>query len=217
LDGYIQLGMHFLAVKVREPEAVTGEGDYELPPLQFTCQTTQRLYPMIISQISAAEETEVMIYIVSDHRAQAANLSNELITEEELEYDPDSESNTNYEALFLQKIDQQDGQALITEYAYDVDLYTFSYVWPDMPTGLIRALWEKEHPDSMILTRLRTVIAPQDMTVDFEFEDYAGEEHIYGSYTIDLPREGRLTGVVQGLGMLLLCGLCLVPMRRCRK
>ncbi len=159
LDDYIEQGRHFLAVRVREPAEIRagGGGWIEIPPLQFTCQTAERFYPMVISQVSAAEDTEVRLYMLAEHRAQAANLWNVTIDPAALTAVPHSDSGTNYEALFMQAIADRGGLALITEYAG-----TAVQSWPEAP---------QEVQDLPFLTRLRTVIRRGNMTRDFEFED----------------------------------------------
>lgn len=119
LAGYIQQEWHFLAVRVREPDelATNSDGGIEIPPIQFTCQTLQRIYPMAISQVSAANQTEVLIYVLADHRAEAKNVPNAVIDDNAVVYDPTSSSETNYEALFAQTIADLGGVALITEHA----------------------------------------------------------------------------------------------------
>jgi len=210
LDRYIQQGMHFLALRVREPDQVTGSGDgaIEIPPIQFTCQTTRRFYPMAISQISAAEETEVVVYVLAGHRVQAANVANGLIDPEALRYDAASPSLSNYESLFTQTIAGLGGVALITEYVGRVwtDDLSAPWFWPAAPAGL---------PLGMFLTRLRTVIARDRMTLDFEFQDAADDGAVSRDFWIDAGA-GANAGAAAGLplAMLLLCGLFLMAAKR---
>jgi len=99
LDTYIQQRMHFLAVRVREPQSAVTDGQVDIPPLQFTCQTARLFYPMAISQISAAGRVEVILYVIDAHRVRAANLPNATIDPAALVYDAASPSLTNYETL----------------------------------------------------------------------------------------------------------------------
>jgi len=210
LNGYIQLGMHFLALRVNEPSQNQGsqDGEIEIPPVQFTCQTSQRFYPMAISQISAADETEVVVYVLGEHRAEAANLPNGLIDPEALRYDAASPSLSNYESLFTQTIAGLGGVALITEYVGRVwtdDLSAPSF-WPEAPAGL---------PLEMFLTRLRTVIPRDRMTLDFEFQDAPDDQTISRQFWIEAAA-GANAGAAAGLplAMLLLCGLFLMAAKR---
>jgi hypothetical protein len=195
LDAYIQDDWHFLAVRVREPDSVTSAtGDIEIPPIQFTCQTTRRVYPMAISRVSAASEVEVVIYILSDRRAAASNLANLTIDESEIIYDATSESETNYEELFRQAISAQGGQALVTEHAEALGRTGVGWPslleWADVPDGAGQLQY---------LTRLRTAIARENMTIDFEFQDAATDTAVFSSFMVASPLDtilGSLFGLV---------------------
>ena len=200
LDDYIQQEMHFLALRIDEPNDVnTSDGEIEIPPIQFTCQSAQRFYPMVISQISAADETEVLIYVVAEHRAEAANVSNALIDPNDVVYDPNSLSSTNYEALFTQTISDLGGTALITEFAGPAQYRIDETIWPDAPAAAL---------DLATLTRLRTVIARERMDLDFEFRDAPTDDYVGRSFWVDLPRDANAAVVAgQPLAALLLLGL----------
>ncbi|MHC4444245.1 MAG: DUF2330 domain-containing protein [Planctomycetota bacterium] len=176
LNGYILLDMHFLAVTVNKPSAIQQDanGGIEIPPIQFTCQTTQRFYPIAISQISAASQTEIIIYILANHRAAAANVQNGVIDPNAVIYDANSSSLTNYEALFTQKIADLGATGLITEYAdqYSIDNTT----WPDAPSGA---------NNLSFLTRMRTVLASANMAnLDYQFQDAANDETVSRYFSV---------------------------------
>jgi hypothetical protein len=182
LDGYIQQDRHFLALRISEPEEVESgaDGEIEIPPIQFTCQTAERYYPMAISQISAADETEVLIYVLADHQAEAANVPNGLIDPNALVYDPSSPSNTNYETLFAQTIADLGAGTLITEAAWresdwSEPPWADARVWPDAPAEALQLDF---------LTRMRTVMSPDEMDLDFEFQDAATDGHVSRDFFI---------------------------------
>jgi hypothetical protein len=184
LDDYIQAGRHFLAIRVSEPEQLNtnGTGDINIPPIQFTCQTSERFYPMAISQVSADDETEVLVYIIAEHRAQAANASNVLIDPEQVRYDPTSPSNTNYEDLFTQAVSAHGGTALVTEYVQPT---------PSLP-------WTQAPPEVAglgFLTRMRTVIAREDMNLDYQFKDAATDQTVSSSFSVDISDEASAAAV----------------------
>jgi hypothetical protein len=184
LDYYIQAERHFLAVRVSEPEQLntSATGDIEIPPIQFTCQTSERFYPMAISQVSAADETEVLVYIVADHRAEAVNAWNVLIDPDRVEYDPSSPSRTNYEDLFTQTITDHGGLALVTEYVQP----TSSMPWTQAPL---------EVAGLGFLTRMRTVIAREDMTLDYSFRDAATDQTVSPTFSVDISGEASAAAV----------------------
>lgn len=188
LNGYIDQEWHFLALRVAEPEE-SGESfdEVDIPPIQFTCQTTERVYPMAISQVSAAEQTEVLIFVLAEHRAEAANLANAVVDPNRVTYDPDGESNTNYEVLIIEIVAANDGLALITEYAEEVPDGWHYLPWPEGTDPGITAL--------PFLTRLRTAIARADMTVDFEFQDAPDDGMVYPEFIVVMERSPNVAGV----------------------
>jgi hypothetical protein len=206
LAGYIQQGMHFLAVRIDEPAQVQqgSDGQIEIPPIQYTCQTSQMFYPLAISQVSAASATEVLIYVLSDHRAEAANVTNVEIEANELLHDPSSPSLTNYESVFAQKIAENGGTALVTEYAQSSG--RLDSHWPDAPAAAVALTF---------LTRMRTVIARQNMTLDFSFQDATSDETVSAEFMV---RESSTTSAASlfgpSLGVLLVFGLFRGAVRR---
>jgi hypothetical protein len=209
LDGYIARDMHFLALRISEPDeiALDEEGGIAIPPIQFTCETSDLFYPMAISQISAAEETEVLVYALADGRIQGANVPNGIIGRDELSYDPESPSNTNYESVFAQRIAELGAGALITEYASDRSTSLVQWAWPDVPPGAL---------DLTFLTRMRTVMSPEEMNLDFEFENAPSDDEVYPDFWIYGGSDMSLASVVgQPLAVLLLLGVFRVAGRAC--
>ena len=171
----------------KDPDAPAKRVKVDIPPIQFTCQTTERVYPMVISQVSAAEEAEVLIYVLASHRAEAANLANAIVDPDRVEYDPDSVSESNYEALLAEIVAENGGLALVTEFAdEEPDGWEFLF-WPAETDKGVMAL--------PFLTRLRTVIARSDMTVDFEFQDAPDDEMVHADYTVVRKRSPNVAGI----------------------
>lgn len=187
LDQYVQADWHFLALRITEPASVTAgaDGQLAIPPIQFTCQTERRVYPMVISQVSAADETEVIIYVLADHRAAASNVTNATINRDDVVYDASSESSTNYESLFRETLAAQAGPLLVTESADSY--YAPGLNWPDAPTPAGSLSY---------LTRLRTVLTPAQMSVDFEFEDAAADTTVFHYFEVEIPQIAQNTAAV---------------------
>ena len=187
LDQYVQADWHFLALRITEPASVATDtdGNIVIPPIQFTCQTERRVYPMVISQVSAASETEVIVYVLSDHRATGSNVANAEISRDDVAYDASSPSRTNYEALFRQALDAEAGPVLITESADTC--YPSWMTWPNAPSAALSLSY---------LTRLRTVLTPAQMTVDFEFADAAADTDIDRYFTVEVPQTARAATVI---------------------
>lgn len=190
LNSYINNDWHFLAIRVREPDAVTqSDGEIEIPPIQYCCQTRQRVYPMAISQVSAASQIEVLIYVLAEHRAAAENLANATIDLTAVTYDATSASETNYESLFTQTIAANNGRALITEFAGSFSTASLDY--GSTATDWVDHLNWQNAPAPVanltFLTRLRTVIARENMDLDFQFEDAATDQAVVSMFGVTVP------------------------------
>ncbi|MFH0980371.1 MAG: DUF2330 domain-containing protein [Planctomycetota bacterium] len=207
LDGYIDAGMHFLAVQVREEAGLSTEDVREIPPLQFRVATTRRFYPMAISAVSAAADTEVILYVLGEHRAQGANIPTGEIDEASLVADPTSPSMTNYEQLFMARIAELGGLALITESA------GYPILTPeDWPEGTFL-----ENSASWFVTRLRTVVPRELMTLDFELEDAATDDYVSNYFYLE-DQDQTLTSMALGpVGVLCVCGAWKTYRRRRRR
>jgi hypothetical protein len=210
LQGYILQDMHFLAIRVREGEAQALSSVKGIPPIQFTVQTTKRFYPMVISSVSAAPETEVVLYVLATHRAKASNLPNVQIDAASLVVDYSGPSGTNYERLFTQKIDDLGGLALITEYASPGVAFLKGSTWPQAPAGL----WDQ----AAFLTRMRTVISPDRMAQDFEFDDATSDTELIPHYEIDMGKSaGSAAALAIPVGGLLMFGWFCRAVRESRR
>lgn len=195
LDTYIQQDMHFLGVRLNEFSATGAGSEMEIPPFQFTISGTRRFYPMTISQISSAAQTEVILYVLADHRNDAANLSNALIEPSALQYDATSASLTNYEALFTQTLANAGGPVLVTEFASPVDASLTIY-WREVPPTLGNQLLSQ--PTGLFLTRMRTVLTPAEMDRDFEFRDALDDTTVSNQFFIDAQEQTASASVLFG-------------------
>jgi hypothetical protein len=176
--------MHFLALRVND-SAVTAK-PVEIPAIQFACQTARRFYPMAISQISAAPETEVLIYVIAHRRVRAVNAPNGLIDEQSLVLDSSSPSGTNHESLFSQTIANLGGAALITEYVNQ--FYGFFDTWEALPASLA---------DYSVLTRMRSVLSRDRMDFDLDLEEASTDEPVCSFFWVSdsvAPNSATLTG-----------------------
>jgi hypothetical protein len=227
LQTYIDAGWHFLALRLRDASAVDRlAGDaLDIPPIQFTCQTSQRVYPMLISQVTAAGETEVLLYVLGDHRAAGANLSTVEIDAQDLVHDPNSASLSNYEVRFREALAAEDGPVLVSEYASDP-----AYVSPRFGYGgdgqespyPALDLWQQAPPEVGqldFITRLRTLLAPSEMDRDFGFQDAASDTTHYGVYELmERTGEARTALVAHPVGACLAYGaFCQLMRRRIRR
>ena len=179
IQPYVDGGWYWLAMRVSAEQ--TDRQRLAPHPVTYTYQADELVYPLIISSLSAAEENEVLLYVVADRQYECANWANmtagELAGEPEpvsmratmpraarvayLELRDDTPSGTNYEALFRRQTASHDGHLFITEYVgshRDAELHG--------PGGL----------DSSgaalppVLTRLRAIMSPAAMDRDVELQ-----------------------------------------------
>jgi hypothetical protein len=199
LDKYIQQESHFLAVKIHEPQTLGDQGEVEIPPIQFSCQTTKSYYPMAISQISAAQETEVVIYVLADHRMEGQNVPNALISPSALEFDATNPSMTNYETLFRQTIESNGGLALITEFAGSTQNRPLWNVddWPAAPPGA---------SDLPFLTRMRSIISRERLDLDFDFQAAESDTEINSAFFIVASAQHAAFAIGQIFALALMLG-----------
>lgn len=218
LDGYIQQGMRFLAVRVREPQSGSGVVLSEVPPIQFSVATARRFYPMAISQISAAPEMEVVLYVLADHRVEAANVPNGLIDPADVAYDPASASLTNYELLFRDETARLGGLAFITEYASPAEVAS-SFTSHAVPTFvLLPSDWPAAPPEllgkSLYLTRIRSLIPRERMDFDLELRDAATDAGVESLFFVNAQTVAGAAGRAMPLAILLSFGVVTTLLRR---
>ena len=199
LDAYIEEGWHFLALRVREPEDIAANelGEFEIPPIQFTCQTSERIYPMRISRVSAAEETEVLLYTFAPYDVKSANLGNRTFGENEITYDSSSPSLTTYESKFREIVEAYPDGVLLKEY---------QDYFPPVPAALLEA---QPWIERLYLTRLRTVLRPDQMDQDIEFEEGPGGyvPHTFDVYVDAGADKASVFGLpLGGLALFACCG-----------
>jgi hypothetical protein len=220
LEPYIQSERHFLAVRVSKPEDVAADssGVIELPPIQFTCATTERFYPLAISQISAAPQTEVLAYVLADHRAEGANVSNAVIDPQAVIYDPNSASQTNYETLFSQIIAPLGGLVLVTEFAGTMAASSPTTQPASQPSAVLALDLASLPPEVRaldFLTRMRTVIDREQMTRDLLFQDAPNDEPVSRYFSVSVSSSQASLGTAgSGLATVVAYGLLYVGMKR---
>ena len=112
------------------------------------------MIPLRLTAVAANPDMAVMVWVYGQEQAVPANYAHETIANEELVFFGFGDT-SNYRTLMGQKANEQGGQAFITEFAG--------------PTSLLRVVHPllqdlgRQHP---YLTRLNTVISPEEMTVD---------------------------------------------------
>ena len=120
------------------------------------------MIPLRLTAVAANPNMTVITWIYADRQAVPVNYAKMEIPNEELIFFGRGGSN-NYRQLMSQKADEYGGQAFITEYAA-----------PTRELVVAHPLLQDLSSRYAYVTRLNTVISPEEMTVDPIF-DYDGQ------------------------------------------
>jgi len=174
LAHYVTQGWYFVALKIAPtprrntggvdgaPGGYTGE---ELRPITLSFATDQLVFPMRISRLSTRERVEVLLYVLSDHRAAGENYPTAEVDA------PASYAGGDfrgaYEGWLEGTLTAAGGRALAVEWAGWVGGWSLSGP----------AFAELELPDEgCYLTRLRTRLRPAQMEEDIVLAAAASDE-----------------------------------------
>ena len=157
IDLYVEEGFVFLAMKLRP-----GQGVQDVEPVKVTYPSSGPMIPLRLTAVAANPNMAVMTWIFADRQAVPVNYARMEIANEELIFFGRGRSN-NYRQLMSEKADEYGGQAFITEYAA-----------PTRDLVVVHPLLQDLSSRYAYVTRLNTVISPEEMTVDPIF-DYDGQ------------------------------------------
>ena len=157
IDLYVEEGFVFLAMKLRP-----GQGVQDVEPVKVTYPSSSPMIPLRLTAVAANPNMAVITWIYADRQAVPVNYAKMEIPNEELIFFGRGGSN-NYRQLMSQKADEYGGQAFITEYAA-----------PTRELVVAHPLLQDLSSRYAYVTRLNTVISPEEMTVDPIF-DYDGQ------------------------------------------
>lgn len=164
LEHYVGKEWYWLAMRVR-PEG------RNLPtlaphPIHYRYEDDKLVYPMIISQLSADLENEIVLHVVGPTRYMPANWTSTTIKAltddgEALE-SAQGRSGTNYESLFRSATAEQQGQLFVTEYAETLSVQELGRILTWKACDEVRRGWDQQ----VVLTRLRALMTPGVMDRD---------------------------------------------------
>ena len=116
---YVKAGWYWLAMQVR-PEV--GDSPTLAPhPITYTYADQQLVYPMVISQLSADAENEILLYVLASTRYACTNWVNMTIDHDDIRTNAEAPSGTNYEQLLRTASTRSGGRLFVTEYAHEGD------------------------------------------------------------------------------------------------
>jgi hypothetical protein len=176
---YTKDGWHWLAMKVR---VEAGDKKTLAPhPITYRFASDRLIYPLVISQLSADKENEIVLYIVGQSRYRCANWDNMDINAiavepgEHGEYGrrlirekPSSPSGTDYEDVFREKA-KASGHLFVTEFAKTWEIFGQRGAGRRIDDVIDAALLDNLNLSGrQTVTRLRAFVPAQRMDRDVE-------------------------------------------------
>jgi hypothetical protein len=153
IQVYVEEEFVFLAMKL-----LPDQGVQDIQPIQVTYESEKPMIPLRLTAVAANPDMAVLTWFFANEQAVPVNYAHMEIPDEDLRFFWPFGGN-NYRQLIGQKANQFNGKAFLTEYAGPSNNFGFS-------DPLLNDLTAR-HP---YLTRLNTVISPEEMTLDPIFE-----------------------------------------------
>ena len=153
IDLYVQEGSVFLAMKLRPDQGIQ-----DIEPVKVTYPSEQPMIPLRLTAVAANPDMGVTVWIYADQQATPSNYASMNVKDEEIVFF-DWTGRNNYRQLMGEKANQYGGQAFITEYAA-----------PSSELRITHPLLQQLRNQYPYVTRLNTMISPDEMTVDPVFE-----------------------------------------------
>ncbi len=214
-ERYVKGGWHWLAMRVRSEAA---EKPTLAPhPVSYTYRDDKLVYPLVVSQLSADVENEIVLYVVGEARFACANWANGTIAGGSLMAQANSPSGTNYEELFRSATAEHGGHLFVTEYAQEQRLFgrpegrggPFD---DTVSASLLEGIGQRQ-----TLTRLRAVMTAGAMDRDVVLVPVAGWAPVQNGFTVASAGRGApppaLAAAALALGALW-AGVCLLSRPR---
>lgn len=187
IDVYVAEQFVFLAMKLA-PDF----GTQDIQPIAVTYPSQKPMIPLRLTAVAANPDMAVITWFFAEQQAVPENYGHFEIEDREITFF--TFGGNNYRQLLSQKADEQNGQAFITEYAA-----------PTSETDFVDPLLQDLKAKHKYLTRLNTVISPEEMTVDpiFKYED---RDNVFNVHDLsnsrgqfDCEREAAASGIVATL------------------
>jgi len=145
---YVEEGFSFLAMQLLPDEDANS-----IQPIQLTYPSAQPMIPLRLTAVAANPDMAVLVWIYADRQAVPVNYAHMQIHDNEITFF--TFGGNNYRQLIGERADEFGGQAFITEYAA-----------PTRELPVSDPLLQDLQRRYAYVTRLNTVISPEEMTVD---------------------------------------------------
>lgn len=187
INLYVEEEFVFMAMRLQP-----NQGVQDIQPIQVTYPSENPMIPLRLTAVAANPDMAILTWFFAEKQAVPENYGHFEIDDREITFF--TFGGHNYRTLMGEKADEMNGQAFITEYAAPTSELSFS-------DPLLQELAGKHN----YLTRLNTLISPEEMTVDpvFRYEDRPNVFNIHdlsnsrGQY--ECERESGVSGIINTL------------------
>ena len=153
IDLYVKEQFVFLAMRL-----LPDSDAQEVQPIKLTYPSERPMIPLRLTAVAANQDMAVMVWIYADQQARPVNYAELAIPYQDLTFFGFGGS-SNYRTLMGERADEYGGQAFVTEYAA-----------PTRELAVSHPLLQELSANYPYVTRLNTVISPEEMTVDPIFD-----------------------------------------------
>lgn len=177
IDFYIQKNWHFVAIKVDVQIEESISTAQSLLPLEMTFLSQEAVFPLKISSISAAPNSEILVYVIDLERTKCnyntVELSGKRLEQDLIDWnqqvtnpgmscsckDPVRPQDYDYEDFFRRELAVYNEPTFIVEAVQNVwyhDLISFFSL-------------DDDDDQPLLVTRFRSILNPEEMTQDMSF------------------------------------------------
>lgn len=148
IQHYVDLDMAFLGLKLN-PDVPAGPID----AISFTFDGDTPMLPIVLTSIAAVQDMDIVTYVLAEERYAPDNYGDARNHDDQVTLHADGSN--DYEDLLPGWIDEAGGRAWATEFAMPTSTII------DQADTALKLLGDGAH-----LTRFRTIISPDEMTLD---------------------------------------------------
>ena len=182
IQHYVDLDMAFLGLKL-DPDVPAGPID----AISFTFDAEQPMLPLVLTAIAAVQDMDITTYVLADERYAPDNYGDARILDQDVSLSADGSN--DYLDLLPAWIDEAGERAWATEFAQPVQTVVGA---ADTAAELLES--------GTFLTRFRTIISPDEMTLDPCWAPAPGLPDVSNVHTVSSPP----LELAAALGLLLL-------------
>ena len=152
IDVYVTEEFAFLAMRL-----LPDKESQDVEPVKITYPSVKPMIPLRLTAVAANPNMAVMVWVFGDQQAYPLNYASLEIPDTAITFFPFG--GTNYRQLIGDYADEYGGQGFITEYAA-----------PSRELSVIHPMLQELRAGYPYVTRLNTVISPEEMTLDPVFD-----------------------------------------------